>query len=357
MHTAPPLQRRDAAWLLLMGAVSLSGAGVAHSHLGLRLQPQSWLLWVAFLCVGPWIEEWALRAHLLPELTRALRLRAWRRAHAQWAANAVVSGVFAALHHGMAGPQAWLWFLPSWVLGVVWFRYRRLLICTGLHIWFNASLALVTFGWPAAAQAQSPGTQATPHAPMSTPPAPMPPEQTVPLDAWPKANTLWQGVELDAKVLRIDGQWVLQVGRLVGHQLVVEGKASRLLDHAGPVNLPALRFEGPLLHVRWREWVRPDQDGSEQDQQWHEMSFDSQQTGWPLVTYRHEVSRQGQVSGVSASLVDASARWYRHAAGADHSSDTKDVRGLLQASPLVLLANMPPFRDFSIVPRLPKVHR
>jgi len=360
MHARPPLQRQDAAWLLLIGAASLGAAGFAHSHLGLRLQAQSWLPWVAFLCLGPLIEEWALRANLLPELARALRQRAWATGHAQWVSNAVVSAIFAALHHGMAGPQAWLWFAPSWVLGMAWFRYRRLLICTGLHIWFNASLALVTFGWPMDTQAQSHAANADSESPLPMPPLTTPTSSAQPLPpgALPSATSHWQDVQLSAHIVEIDGRRVLQVGRQTDGTPRVDAVATQLLGRDGPAVLPALRFEGPLLHVRWDSQDGGNPSGptphEQAHQQWHELSFDSSLSGWPLVAYRHEVIRQGELSGVTASLVEAKATWFRHPVGAP---TRQDIQGLLKALPLVQLADMPDHRDYSIVPLVPRVYR
>ncbi len=362
MRTLPTLQGRDAAWLLLIGAASLGVAGFAHSHLGLRLQPQSWLPWVAFLCLGPLIEEWALRANLLPELTRALRQRAWATGPAQWVSNALVSAVFAALHHGMAGPQAWLWFVPSWVLGMAWFRYRRLLICAGLHIWFNASLALVTFGWPMATQAQSHATHPAPEGPMSPLTTPPLSAHLVSPEALPFATTHWQGVQLDAQVLNIEGRMVLQVGRRTQGSPSVDAVATQLLARDALGTLPAMRFEGPLLQVRWHRPGSTEQGKAESNvepheesiEEWHEMSFDSRLTGWPLVAYRHEVLRLGELSGVRASLVEAKATWYRQVQG----TPVRDlIQGPLKTQPMVMLADMPDHREFSISPRVPKVHR
>jgi Type II CAAX prenyl endopeptidase Rce1-like len=360
MHALTPLGRRDAAWLLLTGAASLGGAVFAHSHLGLRLPLQSWLSWVACLCLGPLIEEWAFRANLLPELTRALRQRAWAKGSAPWVSNAVVSAAFAALHHGMVGPQAWLWFVPSWVLGMAWFRYRRLLICTGLHIWFNASLALVTFGCPmnTLAQAQSHVAQAPHEAPMSPLTSQSSTVQPVAPGAFPVATSHWQGVDLDAQVMDIGGRMVLQVGRRAKGTATVEGVATQLLGRDGPGQLPAMRFEGPLLHVRWVSPGGVDQKGPDSHkaspQEWHELTFDSRLDGWPLVAYRHEVISPAEVSGVTASLVDAKATWHRHARG---KPTQQNIQGLLKALPLVKVADMPDHRDYSIVPLVPRVHR
>lgn len=345
MRAPPLLGRQDAAWLLLMGTASLGAAGLAHSHLGLRLQPQTWMAWVAFLCLGPFVEEWALRANLLPELHRALRKLAWAAAPAQWVSNAAVSAVFAALHHGMVGPQAWLWFLPSWVLGMVWFRYRRLLICAGLHIWFNASLALVSFGWPMGALAQlHPAPAAFERHMPSLPPPP------VSTHSLPTATSHWHGAQLHAEVLSIDGQWVLKVSRRSDGPIGRDAVAMRLLGGSAQSVLPDMHFQGPILHLRWSDPSGPHAVGSE----WIEMWFDSRLSGWPLVTYQHEVRRPGEVSGVVASLVDAKARWHRRT---EASQDKQETEGPLKALPLVVLADMPDHRDYSIEPLQPKVHR
>lgn len=191
--------------------------------------------------------------------------------------------------------------------------------------------------------------------PFTTPPLSA---QRVSSEALPSATSNWQGVQLDAQVLDIDGRRVLQVGRQTDGTPSVDAVATQLLGRDGQALLPALRFEGPLLHVRWDSQGRGDQSDPVPHEQahheWHELSFDSRLSGWPLVAYRHEVIRQGELSGVTASLLDAKATWFRHPRG---TPTRQDIQGLLKALPLVKLADMPDHRDYSVVPLVPKVHR
>jgi Type II CAAX prenyl endopeptidase Rce1-like len=332
MQRPSPLAGPNAAWLLALGAASLGVAALSHSHLGLRLQPQGWLAWVAFLCLGPWVEEWAFRATLLPELTRVLQR--WTPRLAPWSANALVSAVFVMLHQGMAGTQAWLWFIPSWVLGMVWFRFRRLSVCVLVHAWFNACLALVSLAGPSDASAQSTAMPC----PSAHPPA-------LSVSARHEGRHLQALVEEDAS-----GRWVLITRSQAKHSAQTQCiRQERLLGTAAADPLPSLAFEGGVLTL---QWFRP-ATATLAHSETHRMVLDGTQPQWPLVRYAHEVTGLTERRGVQADLAAHQAQWHRWQAP---DTTTHTVTGALRDLPPPTLASLPHHTAFALRPLVPRMH-
>lgn len=363
MHSAAPSRRADAGWLMLLGVASLGVAWLAHRHLGLSLQPQGWVHWVAFLLLGPWVEEWALRRQLLPECVRWLQPR-WPR-HATWIANGLVSLVFVALHHGMAGAMAALWFIPSWVLGMAWFRYQRLSVCALLHTWFNVSLLAVSV--VGAAHAGTPPSFTPAHldsGPMPPcTPKPVPP----PDDAQVLVSTRQSGPDGE-RLAFVEVSPSASPGTAPRWSLVVQVRAgsgptrqhcwrnTHLLGTPETAPRPVLQFDQGLLTITWWRPASPDPDTPAHAgavREMHRMVFDTDQAQAPLVHYEHQVTTLREVRGVRADLVRHQAEWLRRAA---HATDTTRVGGDLQALPLTGLQEMPEHTAFSLQPKVPRVH-
>ena len=371
MHRGTPVRLADVGWLMLLGTASLGAAWLAHRQLGLSLQPQGWVHWMAFLLLGPWVEEWALRRQLLPECARWLNTRCPRQA--PWVANGVVSLIFVALHHGMAGALAWLWFIPSWVLGMVWFRFQRLSVCALLHTWFNVSLLIVSVMGTAHASTLQPST--TP----STAPSKVshmsdclegagagPGSAATPTSALVTARLVDAGVDRLAWVQAMPpssqgqpGGWAL----VVQAKPLVAGAPARcwhngaLLGTPDTAPLPDIRFEHGLLVLTWwrqgaAEASAADPEGSFQEM--HRMVFDTDRATSPLVRYEHQVSTVREVRGVHADLVQHKAQWHRTPVGA---KDSRWVTGDLKPLPLMGLQDMPEHTAYSLQPQVNRVYR
>lgn len=333
----PPLPPQ-VSWLLLLGAASLGVAGWSHSVLGLSLRPQGALAWLMFLALGPLVEEWAFRANLLPELTRSLQRR-WPRP-APWLANALVSLLFVGVHHGMAGSQAVWWFIPSWVLGMVWFKFRRLTVCVLVHAWFNVSLALVSWGGPLMAHAKSN------HMPCS-------PDTTPAMSA----HTVHADRHLQAEVHPSPtGQWVLLLIESPRASASAHTSAHRCLRNdqlLGSVTtdpLPTLSFDGGELQL---QWFRP-ASSAHASSEMHLMVLDGAQAEWPVVRYAHEVSSLTRTRSVSANLRTHQAQWHQRDPA---SAEGNTVSGALLPMPLQAMASLPHHTAFALRPKVPRVHQ
>ncbi len=361
--TGPAFRRADALWLLALCTASLGVAWLAHRHLGLSLQPQGWVHWVAFLLLGPWVEEWALRAQLLPECTRVLS-RWWPRI-APAMANGGVSLIFVALHHGMAGSMAWLWFIPSWVLGMVWFRFQRLSVCALVHTWFNVSLLAITAVGSAHA-----GEPARPSVSLLTRGAAMsdcakshePPGTTARSvvsarlhePTWHRQADVWATDDPTGK----PGTWalVVRVQPQGATHAVRCWRTSTLLGPPDTSPVPALAFEQGLLVVTWQRHETTGAQahpGGSAVREMHRMVFDTDQPQAPLVRYQHQVTTLLEVRGVNADLVGHEAEWLRRPA---HSPEGTRVVGRLQPLALVGLQDMPDHTHYSLQPQVNRVH-
>ncbi len=338
MRLGPPDWRPQVTWLLLLGVASLVVAGLSHRLLGLHLQPQGALAWWMVLCLAPVVEEWAFRANLLPELTHGLE-RWWPRL-APWVANALVSLLFVGVHHGLAGSQAGWWFIPSWVLGMVWFKFRRMSVCVLVHAWFNASLALVSVGGPVSAFAQSTDMPCTTETP-----------------AVLSARTAQADRHLQAMVQTTPtGQWVLVV---VNEATAADApmrtppgqclRNERLLGSSRSDPMPTLVFEGHELHLQWFRPATSSQARSEV----HRMVLDGSQADWPMVRYEHEVSSLSETRGVRADLRTHHAQWHHDAP----ASGRNTVSGALKASPPPSMVDLPHHTAFALRPKVPRVHQ
>jgi Type II CAAX prenyl endopeptidase Rce1-like len=367
MHSAAPSRRADAGWLMLLGSASLGVAWLAHRHLGLSLQPQGWVHWVAFLLVGPWVEEWALRRQLLPECARWLHHR-WPR-RAPWVANGLVSLVFVALHHGMAGSMAWLWFIPSWVLGMVWFRFQRLSVCALVHTWFNVSLLVVSS--LGVAHAGTLPASSTPSKGAHMPDCTQGPEAGH-ASLHTESPALVTVRQADAGMIRlamVQAAPPTSPGEPRTWTLVVQTQAesanhparcwrnTALLGTPDTAPLPTMQFEHGLLSITWRRpgSAQPDGPAGEQAfREMHRMVFDTDRPQAPLVRYEHQVTTLREVRGVRADLVRHTAQWHRRPADA---SETSQIVGELQALPLIGLQALPEHTAYSLQPKVNRVYR
>lgn len=317
-----------------MLVAGLLGAWVAQRHASLQLVPQGLQAWAMALLLAPALEEWALRSVALNSLYSFLQTRLGP--HARWVANGLVSVVFVLLHLHTAGPMAWLWFFPSWALGMVWFRFRKWWACALTHAWFNA--ALVMFSLLAAPSAQA---QSVEHVPQ--PACHMSP------DALMSAQSDVPGMQLRASVHAEAGRLVLHAKQVLPNGQQVCMHNPHLLGPATGV-LPTLAFhEGTLLSVRWQLPL----EQTHGRQETYEMVFDAQQSGWPLVRYRHQLATLNTSSGVDADLQQHAATWTRLEPG---NTQPRALTGPLKALPLQPLAQVPLFVDYAIQPKVRKIH-
>jgi Type II CAAX prenyl endopeptidase Rce1-like len=308
--------------------------------------------WLGYLLLAPALEEWAMRSVLLQELSAWLHRRLPRQGEylTDGLANGLVSALFAAMHHGVAGSLAWLWFVPSWLLGALWLRFRSLGMCVLAHAWFNAALILVSLVWPG--QAQAAIKASAPKAATLTQDCPLNPPASTLESELTVATGQWQGQRLEARVYQQGQARVLRVqwhpgGRQASGQLCWLN-AVLLGDLDAP--LPTLSFQRGLLHLRW-DMPR---HGLHARRETFEMMFDALRPGWPMVGYAHELASEREVSGVRANLVTHSARWHRRAAG---ESAATVRQGALVAVPPRPLAQVPRFTDFALVPVAQRVYR
>jgi membrane protease YdiL (CAAX protease family) len=146
---APPASERGriATLLAVAACAAIAGAWAAHAWLGLSLRISgAWqALWV--LAAAPTLEELVFRRLLQRELqftfSKQQRIPNLARFADHWA-NAAASLAFAAAHIPTQGLQAWMWLIPSLLLGEVWRRTQRLPVCIALHAFMNAALAMAT---------------------------------------------------------------------------------------------------------------------------------------------------------------------------------------------------------------------
>lgn len=334
--------------LLLMGG--LAGAWIAHTFAGLGLRPQGWWPWLLALVIAPGLEEWALRAVLLPTL--ADKLARWAppdqaTVHAQWLANGLISALFVLLHQGTAGTMAWLWFFPSWVLGMVWFKFKSWGVCALTHAWFNAALIVVSLGLPALAQAQA-----------HNPPPTNAPELALPaiecaMPSTPLVSTehTWSGQTLQATVHAAADRLVLTVlaqapsGQASGApQIHTCLHNTQLLGAVGAM-LPTLRFDQSHLVLTWHAAAVAEHPRAEL----YQFILDAAQVAWPLVRYRHELGLGRGRSGVDARLDQHEAKWLQ--------ADRPPLHGKLLMQPPIALVNLPHYQAFAPQPLVDKVYR
>jgi Type II CAAX prenyl endopeptidase Rce1-like len=329
----------SAAWIGLLLVGGLAGAWLAKKYASVSLLPQGLYAWFNVIFLAPLLEEWALRSVLLPSVSSWLDQRVKR--HGEFLANALVSTLFVLLHHGVAGSLAWLWFFPSWVLGLVWFRFQSVWACALTHAWFNAALILVSMLATQSAQAQS-------QVPMLKAACAM--NATVLISAQHQVGSK----KLQASVLKEAGRLVLEVGEVLPSGVVACMRNSHLLG-ADATKLPSLSFdENQMLTVRWHLSHAHTHAHSPVEHERYEMVFDAKQAVWPLVRYRHEQASTNTRSGVDAHLAQFTASWSRLDA---NETTPRAMTAPLQALPLLSLASVPKYTDYALQPLTNKIHQ
>jgi Type II CAAX prenyl endopeptidase Rce1-like len=313
-------------WLTSVLTLGLAGALVARHFGALNLQPSGWWPWFMYLVLAPCLEEWALRAMLLQEL--AQWLQRWRPAHAPWLANTLISALFALMHQSVAGPKAWLWFFPSWVLGMTWFKFRSWFICALSHAWFNAALILVSAFVPLHAQATTVNTE----------------KCAMPATLQPAAQATWSGRALRAWVAPQGQLLVLTVSEQTPHRAATCLRSTALLGNASATP-PSLRFERALLVLTWHLTT----GGQLPRDEVYQFTLDASQPGWPLVRYRHELGSGPTRSGMDARLEQHQASWFQ--------ADGLMLHGPLVQQALLPLPQLPHYQAYSPAPLVNKVHR
>lgn len=314
--------------------VGLVGAWLAQSYASLRLSPQGLYAWFNVIFLAPLLEEWALRSVLLRSLVSLLERHVSR--HARWVANGVVSTLFVIVHQSAVGQMAWLWFFPSWVLGMVWFRFESLWACAITHAWFNVALILISILGAQSAQAQTAVPTLTSSCTMNS-------------TALLTAESAWADKKLQASVFQEADRWVLHVAEVLSSGDMVCMHNSNLLGKATTTR-PVLVFNAGFLLSVW--WHLP-QEEVHGRQEVFEMVFDAQRNGWPLVRYRHKLVSVNASSGVDADLEQYVASWTQLDPG---ETRPRLLTGPLQPLPLQPLSQVPFFADYALQPVGKKIY-